>query len=265
MDRRQLIGSMLAACAAGRSSAAAAQTHSHGTDHSRYHEVKHEKIVLIAYPGMTALDLLGPQYMLSCMMGATVMIVAQTPEPVLSDTTLKIVPDADFASCPRDVDLFLVPGGLAGTTAAMKDRRVIDFVAELGARSKYATSVCTGSLILGAAGLLKGYRATSHWIAAHMLKDFGAIAVRERVVFDRNRITGAGVTAGMDMSLALVKLLRGEEYARMVALLAEYDPAPPVHAGNPQAAGAKLTNMLQDMYKDWLIDTENFAKGSAHG
>lgn len=263
MDRRQLIGAMLAACAASRVSAGS-QVSGAG-DHSHYHEIKHEKIVLVAYQQMTALDLLGPQHMFACMMGAQVVIAAETMEPVLSDTGLRIVPDVDFASCSRDIDLFLVPGGLAGTTAAMKNPRMIDFVAELGARSKYVTSVCTGSLILGTAGLLRGYRATSHWIAAHMLKDFGAIPVQERVVFDRNRITGAGVTAGMDMSLAVVKMLRGEEYTRMVALLAEYDPAPPVNAGSPRAAGAKTTNMLKDMYKDWLIETEAFAKGSAHG
>jgi cyclohexyl-isocyanide hydratase len=179
---------------------------------------------------------------------------------VTADTGLKVVPDVDFASCPRDIDLFLVPGGLAGTTAALKDRRMIDFVAELGERSKYITSVCTGSLILGAAGLLKGYKATSHWIALHMLKEFGATAVHERVVFDRNRITGAGVTAGMDMGLAVVNKLRGEDYTKMVTLLAEYDPAPPVKAGSPETAGPKVTNMLRDMYKDWIAETDAYVK-----
>lgn len=267
MDRRQLMSSMLAAWAATSAAPriASAQEHAGEMDHSRYHEIKHEKIVLVAYPQMTALDMLGPQHMFSTMMGAKVMIAAQTLEPVVSDTGLKITPDIDFAHCPRDPDLFLVPGGLAGTTAAMKDPRLIAFVKELGAGSKYVTSVCTGSLILGTAGLLKGYRATSHWIAAHMLKDFGATAVHERVVFDRNRITGAGVTAGMDMSLAVVKMLRGEEYTRMVALLAEYDPDPPVRAGSPEQAGPKLTNMLKDMYSHWLVETEAFTKGIARG
>lgn len=267
MDRRELISSMLAACAAAAAAPrlAGAQAHDTAMDHSHYHEIKHEKVVLVAYPMMTALDMLGPQHMLASMMGAKVMIAAQTLEPVTSDTGLKIVPDVDFANCPREVDLFLVPGGLAGTTAAMKDPRMISFVRELGARSKYVTSVCTGSLILGTAGLLKGYRATSHWIARHMLGEFGATAVDQRVVVDRNRITGAGVTAGMDMALAIVKMLRGEEYTKMVALLAEYDPQPPVHAGSPKAAGDKVTNMLQEMFKDWIVETENFAKGSAHG
>jgi cyclohexyl-isocyanide hydratase len=256
MDRRQLIGSVLAACAAGPVLAAEHAHEAAAVDHSRYHEMKHEQVVLIAYPMMTALDLLGPQHMLACMMGAKVLIAAQTMDPVLSDTGLRIVPDVDFASCPRELDLFLVPGGLSGTTAALRNQRVIDFVAELGARSKYVTSVCTGSLILGAAGLLKGYKATSHWLALHMLKEFGATAVQQRVVFDRNRITGAGVTAGMDMALAVVKMLRGEEYTKVVALLAEYEPEPPVHAGTPRAAGAEATNMLKELNKNWLIETE---------
>ena len=249
--------------AAARPSAAAEP--GQAVDHSRYHEIKHEKVVLIAYPMMTALDLLGPQYMFACMMGAKVLIAAQTLDPVMSDTGLKIMPDVDFAGCPRDPDLFLVPGGLTGTTAAMKDPRVLAFVAELGARAKLVTSVCTGSLVLGAAGLLKGYRATSHWIAAHMLREFGATPVDQRVVIDRNRITGAGVTAGMDMALTVVRMLRGEEYTKMVTLLAEYDPAPPVQAGNPRAAGPEITNMLRDMYKDWLSETEAVAKGGSHG
>jgi cyclohexyl-isocyanide hydratase len=226
-------------------------------------EIKHEKIVLVAYPGMTALDMLGPQTMFACVTGVTVMIAAQTLDPVTCDTGLKLLPDVDFDSCPRDVDLFLLPGGLDGTTAAMKDRRTIEFVGELGAHSKYVTSVCTGSLILGTAGLLQGYRATSHWVGVHILRNFGATPVQERVVVDRNRITGAGVTAGMDMALTVIKMLRGEEYAQMVALLTEYDPAPPVHTGSPHAAGAKLTGMARGRFEGWLRDTETVAMGFA--
>lgn len=225
---------------------------------------KYERIVLVAYPGMTALDMLGPQTMFACMTGATVMIAAQTLEPLTCDTGFKLIPNVDFDSCPRDVDLLLLPGGLDGTTAAMKDRRMIEFVAELGAHSKYVTSVCTGSLILGMAGLLKGYRATSHWAGVHLLRNFGATPVQERVVVDRNRITGAGVTAGMDMALTVIKMLRGEEYAQMVALLTEYDPAPPVHTGSPQAAGAKLTDMARDRFQDWLRDTQSVAMAFVH-
>lgn len=272
MNRRHLMASLLAAYTAatmrtGKANAqatapAAGQSHS---DHSKYHDIKHETVVLVAYPMMTALDLLGPQHMLASMMGAKVLIAAQTLEPITSDTGLKIVPDVDFANCPREIDLFLVPGGLAGTTAAMKDPRMIEFVRELAAHSKYVTSVCTGSLILGTAGLLKGYKATSHWIAAHMLPYFGATHVAQRVVVDRNRITGAGVTAGMDLALTIVSMLRGEDYTRMVTLLAEYDPAPPIHAGSPETAGPKTTGMLREMLSDWIADTEAFAKGTAHG
>ncbi len=227
-------------------------------------EIKHEKIVLVAYPGMTALDMLGPQTLFCCMTGATVMIAAKTRDPVTCDTGLKLIPDVDFDSCPRDVDLFLLPGGLDGTTAAMKDRRTIEFVGELGVHSKYVTSVCTGSLSLGTAGLLTGYRATSHWVGVHLLRNFGATPVQERVVVDRNRITGAGVTAGMDMALTVVEILRGKEYAQMVALLMEYDPAPPVDTGSPQAAGAKLTDMARDRFQDWLRETQSVATGFIH-
>jgi len=272
MNRRHLMASLLAAYAAAATRATKANalatspaaSHSH-SDHSKYHEIKHETIVLVAYPMMTALDLLGPQHMLASMMGAKVLIAAQTPEPITSDTGLKIVPDVDFTHCPREIDLFLVPGGLAGTTAAMKDPRTIAFVRELAAHSKYITSVWTGSLILGTAGLLKGYKATSHWIASHMLPYFGATPVAQRVVVDRNRITGAGVTAGMDLALTVVNMLRGEDYTRMVTLLAEYDPAPPIHAGSPDTAGPQTTGILRDMFSDWLADTEAFAKGNGHG
>jgi cyclohexyl-isocyanide hydratase len=224
-------------------------------------ESPQEKIVHVAYPGMTALDMLGPQQIFACMTGVTQIVAARTLDPVVTDSDLKLVPDVDFASCPRDIDLFLLPGGLEGTTAAMKDRPTIEFVSELGARSGYFTSVCTGSLILGAAGLLKGYRATSHWLGLHMLPRFGATAVQDRVVIDRNRITSAGVTAGMDMALTVIKLLRGEQYAKMAALMVEYDPAPPVHTGTPHSAGAKLTDAVKDMdpVRDWLRETEAFA------
>ena len=226
-------------------------------------ETPQEKIVFVAYPGMTALDMIGPQQVLACLQGASLTVAAQTLDPVVTDSGLKIIPDVDFGSCPRDIDLFLLPGGLHGTTVAMKDRRTIEFVQELGGRSRYVTSVCTGSLILGAAGLLEGYRATSHWLGFHMLPKFGAVSVQERVVVDRNRVTSAGVTAGMDMGLTVVKLLRGEEYAQMAALMLEYDPAPPVHTGTPRAAGAKLTDTVKgmEMVQDWLQETESFALG----
>lgn len=262
MDRRQAIAALLAAAAAARVQAqpqadSKAQAHDHSAMHGPVQPIN---IVLIAYPKMTALDLLGPQYMLSLLMGAKVIIAAETKDVVVSDSNLKIIPDVDFASCPRDVELFLLPGGTEGTTAAMNNTKLISFVKELGERSKYVSSVCTGSLILGKAGLLKGYKATSHWMTVPILEHFGATPVRERYVFDRNRITGAGVTAGMDTALEFVKRMRGEEYAKTVALLSEYDPAPPVQAGNPKAAGPGPTNMLTEMFAPWIKEAERIAK-----
>jgi putative intracellular protease/amidase len=208
-----------------------------------------EQIAMLVYPEFTALDLIGPQYLFASLMGASVHIVGKSRQPVTSDTRVTIVPSMSFAECPADLDILFVPGGTQGTLAAMQDKATLDFLADRGARAKLVTSVCTGSLVLGAAGLLKGYRATSHWITRDLLAEFGATPVAERFVFDRNRVTGAGVTAGIDFGLALVERMRDTEYARAVQLLAEYDPAPPFNAGTPAKAGAKTTQMIAGMLK----------------
>lgn len=210
-----------------------------------------EQIGMLLYPGMTALDFVGPQYMFAGLMGATVHHVAKTMAPVVSDTQLAILPTATLDQCPRDLDILFVPGGGAGTLAAMQDAEVLAFLADRGRRAKLVTSVCTGSLVLGAAGLLQCYKATSHWATHALLTEAGAIPVEARVVHDRNRITGAGVSAGIDLGLTIVALLRDKVYAQSMQLLAEYAPEPPFNAGTPRTAPPEITAMLQDMFKDF--------------
>ena len=207
-----------------------------------------DRIAMVLYPGFTALDLVGPQYMFGNLMGATVDLVAETMAPVESDTKLSILPTRTFEDCPRDLDLLFVPGGGQGTLAAMSNGRLIEFLADRGSRAGLVTSVCTGSLVLGQAGLLRGYRATSHWVALSLLSDFGATPVDARVVEDRNRITGAGVSAGLDMGLRVVARMRDREYAEAVQLLAEYAPQPPFNAGSPATASPKLVAMTETMF-----------------
>ncbi len=223
-----------------------------------------EKIAFLAYPKFTALDLIGPHYMLGSLMGATVMIVAKSKEPVVSDMNLALVPSHTFDDCPADLDIICVPGGTEGTLAAMEDSATISFLKDRGTRAKFVTSVCTGSLVLGAAGLLTGYKATSHWVARDILKEFGSEPVDQRVVIDRNRITGAGVTAGLDFGLTLVAKLRDETYAQGLQLLAEYAPEPPFKAGTPSTAPAEVRDMMAAMFPKFLADARAAAQRSTN-
>jgi cyclohexyl-isocyanide hydratase len=188
------------------------------------------------------------------MMGAKVYFIAKTLEMVPCEGSRKggfcIKPHLTFADCPTDLDLLLVPGGLTGTMAAMQDDETLKFLAAQGARTKLVGSVCTGSLLLGAAGLLKGRRATSHWQMLDVLKAAGATPVAERVVFDgTDRVTAAGVSAGLDLGFQLVRHYRGDFYAKGMQLLGEYDPQPPFPGGgNPRTADPAVVNMLQMMH-----------------
>ena len=191
------------------------------------------KIAMLLYPGLTLLDLIGPQTVFSWF--ADIHLVWKTKDLVHSDTGIGIQPTDSFESCPRDLDILFVPGGF-GQDRLMADGEVLGFLADRASSSKYITSVCSGSLLLGAAGLLKDYKATSHWAAREMLTAFGAEPVDARVVVDRNRITGGGVTAGIDFGLVLLAKLRGDEAAKLTQLAMEYDPAPPFNSGSPKTA-----------------------------
>lgn len=211
---------------------------------------KKEQIALLIYPEFTALDLVGPQYMLANLMGAKVHLVARTLAPVRSDTGITVVPTMTMDQCPADLDLLFLPGGSMGTLAAMNDTAFIQWIADRGARAKLVASVCTGSMLLGQAGLLRGKRATSHWSTHAVLKDLGAIPVDERVVWDGKIVTGAGVSAGLDLGLSIVAHLRDRLYAESVQLLAEYAPKPPFNAGTPATAPKVATQMMSAMFSD---------------
>lgn len=213
-------------------------------------------IALLAYPEMTALDLIGPHHVLSMVPDVKVHLVAKTRAPISSDMGLVITPSVSFDECPTDLEVLFTPGGTRGTLAAMDDAVLLDFLRRRGASARWVSSVCTGSLLLGAAGLLRGYRATSHWSVVPLLERFGATPVAERVVQDGNRLTGAGVTAGLDFGLTLVAALAGAEHARKVQLLAEYDPAPPFDAGSPPRAGAALTAALREHLAPFLANAQ---------
>ena len=264
LTRRDLAAALAAATALPFAPAAAAEAspaQEHDMSMTPPEWTKAETIAFLIYPRFTALDMVGAHHMLASLLGAKVQIVARTKEPVASDMGLVFTPTASFEDCPADLDILCIPGGSSGTLAAMEDEATLRFVRDRGGRAKFVTSVCTGSLILGAAGLLDGYRATSHWVVKPSLSIFGATPAEGRVVIDRNRITAAGVTAGMDFGLALVGHLRDRPYAEVVQLLAEYAPQPPYDAGSPDRAPAAVREMVEAMFPTFLADVET--KGRA--
>ena len=208
------------------------------------------QIGLVVFPHMTQLDATGPlQVFTSIPMfapdpGVTVHLLWKDLEPVPTDAVMTITPTMTFADCPQ-LDVLCVPGG-QGTDALVNDPEVIDFVRRQGENASWVTSVCTGALVLGAAGLLRGYRAATHWTSMELLEPLGAIPVHERVVVDRNRVTGGGVTAGIDFALTLVEHLVDRETAEVIQLRMEYNPAPPFHAGHPTTAPARVVTRYTD-------------------
>lgn len=195
-------------------------------------------IAFLLFPQVTQLDLTGPAQVLSRLGRAKLDLVWATRDPVATDAGFAILPTATFADVPR-VDILCVPGGM-GVTAVIENDAAMAWVRQVGAGATWVTSVCTGSLILGAAGLLEGRRATTHWAWHDHLALFGAEPVKARTVVDGNLVTGGGVTAGIDFALTLTALIRGEDHARAVQLSLEYDPAPPFEAGSPERAGPDL-------------------------
>ncbi len=191
-------------------------------------------IGMLLYPGLTQLDLTGPFEVLHRVPDATVHLVWKTLASVVADSQLSLGPTATLDGCPK-LDVLFVPGG-AGQTAIMQDESVLAFLRVQARGARYVTSVCTGALVLGAAGLLSGYDAATHWAFMDLLPMFGAKPVRRRVVVDRNRITGGGVTAGIDFALRLAAELAGDDVAKAIQLGLEYDPEPPYRSGHPDVA-----------------------------
>ena len=186
-------------------------------------------IALLAYPAMTALDLIGPHHILSMLPNVRVHLVAKTLEPITSDLGLVITPSVTFFDCPLQVEVLFAPGGTRGTLDAMEDEATLAFMRSRGQQARWVTSVCTGSLILGAAGLLQGRRATSHWVTRDLLSRFGAFPVAQRVAE-----------------------FSDTAHAHKIQLVAEYDPVPPFDAGSPERAGQQTTQALREMLAPFL-------------
>ena len=196
------------------------------------------QIGLLVFPKVTQLDLTGPLQVFASVPGAQVHLIWKRIELVPSDSVLTLTPTVSFADCPQ-LDVICVPGG-AGTDDMVNDEEMLEFLRRQAAGAKYITSVCTGSLVLGAAGLLKGYRATTHWTAMGFLAPYGATPTRTRVCVDRNRVSGGGVTAGIDFALTLVSILVDRQTAEAIQLRLEYNPAPPFNSGSPDTAPPEI-------------------------
>lgn len=202
-------------------------------------------IGFLLFPRVTQLDLTGPAQVLGRVPGAQVHLAWKTRHPVPTDAGFSILPTTTFGECPS-LDVLCVPGGF-GVADQLTDPQTLEFLRRQGRDARYVTSVCNGSLLLGAAGLLQGYRAACHWMWRQYLPRFGAIPVAERVVRDRNRISGGGVTAGIDFGFALAAELAGEDTARMLQLALEYDPQPPFDSGSPDKAGPQRVAALREL------------------
>ena len=259
MNRRQFSGVFGAGAfslLAGRSaSTAAAETR-------RPEEGSGPRYAMLIYPGMILQDLIGPLTIFNLTRGE-VHLVWKDKEAVATDVSIGVSATKTFDTCPRDVDVFCIPGGLGGTTALLNDEATVAFVKEIGTSARFATSVCTGSLLLGAAGLLRGKRATSHWYVRDLLALFGATPTDERVVGDGNIMTGGGVAAGIDFGLALAAKLVGEEKAKRIQLVLEYDPQPPFKAGSPALAGQKIIQAILDIREPALAKARQAARVAA--
>ena len=212
------------------------------------------RVVFLVYPNVTQLDLTGPAQVLSRLSNAWVDLAWKSRDPVQTDSGFALLPTATLDEVEQ-ADILCVPGGF-GCVDVMEDEEALGWVRSIGEGAQWVTSVCTGSLILGAAGLLRGYRATSHWAWRNYLELFGAEPVAERVVFDRNRVTGGGVTAGIDFALAMMAAIEGEDYARAVQLGLEYDPHPPFDSGTPDKAGEQLVQRVHERSNRMAPDRE---------
>jgi transcriptional regulator GlxA family with amidase domain len=202
------------------------------------------EIAIVLYDRVTALDAVGPYEVLSRLPGASLTFAAAEAGPVRTDNgMLTLIAERSLSEIPRP-DILLVPGG-PGEVAARAGGTVLEWLRDAAQMSTWTTSVCTGSLVLAAAGLLDGRRATTHWLAMEQLERLGAQPVRERVVFDGNIVTAAGVSAGIDMALALAERVAGREVAEAIQLGIEYDPQPPFQAGSPDTAPAGIVEALR--------------------
>lgn len=196
------------------------------------------RIGLLIFPEITQLDMTAPHEVFTKFPGAEVHLIWKSLDPITANGGMRILPSTTYATCPQ-LDLICVPGG-GGMNALLNDEETLSFLRRQAVGARYVTSVCTGSLVLGAAGLLKGKRAATHWMSRDMLSAFGAIPVAERVVVDGNTISGGGVTAGLDFALTVAAEAFGPDLAKMIQLGIEYNPQPPFNAGSPEGAGDEI-------------------------
>ena len=222
----------------------------------------HLQIGGILFPELDQADFTGPFEVLSRISNSTFHILAKTKEPVRDAKGLMLVPEKTLNESPQ-LDLLLVPGG-AGVNAAMEDETILGFVRAQATQARLVFSVCTGALVLGAAGLLVGRKATTHWASHHLLREFGAIPVNDRVVIDGGLVTAAGVTAGIDGALKITSLLRGERAAQDIQLYIQYAPEPPFNSGDPQTAPTEIAqarrNAMQPLLGERLAIAQRVAK-----
>jgi cyclohexyl-isocyanide hydratase len=203
-------------------------------------------IVFPIFDNLTQLDFAGPAQFLARIPDAKIFVASSDLSPVQTDCGFAILPNVSFIDCPK-ADLICVPGG-PGVAPALSNTALIDFVRTQASGAQWITSVCTGAFILGAAGLLKDKRASSHWGYTHLLHLFGAIHEQARVVKDGNLITAGGVTSGIDFALEVIATIAGEDTARAVQLGLEYDPKPPFSGGNPETSPAKIVDKLREEF-----------------
>ena len=218
-------------------------------------------VAFLVFPNVTQLDLTGPAQVLSRLGNVTLNLVWKDTDPVPTDAGFPLLPTATFEQV-RAADILCVPGGL-GTMEIMQDGEVLDWLRGVAAEAQWVTSVCTGSLVLGAAGLLKGYKSACHWASIDQLAFFDAIPVRERIVEDRNRFSGGGVTSGIDFALALAARIRGDEFARFIQLSIEYDPHPPFDAGSPDKVSPEILARYHKLIAAAVPDREAKVKAIA--
>ncbi|GAB2677900.1 hypothetical protein GCM10027271_43560 [Saccharopolyspora gloriosae] len=210
-------------------------------------DVPARTVAMLVFDGMTLLDLVGPQAVFTAA-GMRVSLVAVAPGPVRCDSGVRIVPTTTTEDCPAEVDVLFVPGG--DVSEVMADEAALAFLADRGATAGYVTSVCTGSMVLAAAGLLDGHRAATHWSTRELLGRLGVEVAAQRVCADGNRITGGGVTAGIDFGLTLVARMFGDDTAEFAQLALEYDPAPPFDAGSPERANPEKVAWIRAALTD---------------
>jgi len=211
-----------------------------------------KQIAMLLYPGFTPLDAIGPYHALSQFPGYEFSYVALEAGPISDGTATTLIAQKSISEI-SSVEILIVPGGLPAITMARAGDPLIDWIAKIHPKTEWTISVCTGALMLGAAGILKDVPATTHWYSHSELKDYGAIPTDERVVEFGKIITAAGVSAGIDMSLTLAMRLFGQEFAETMQLDMEYDPKPPFNAGHPRTAPAKVHAKLRELFDSVLL------------